>query len=130
MLLTYMQVAAAAFHGRSTPAQPQPDFQTAAVVRARVVAAKCVEHVVTAAKAELAQLAAKAQKGADAARRKAEEAQTGRLKAAEPEAQAEQQRGAVLSDDGAVSLEDADIPDVPFPSGESSQVGPDLDRLK
>ena len=122
----HVQVAAAAFafdEGRD-PAEPELEPPAAAVVRARVVAAKCVEQTIAAAKAELAQLAAQAQTRADAAQCRAEEAETERLKIAGAGTEAAQQQCASLRSDGAVSVEgDSDGPHVPPSTGESSQVG-------
>jgi hypothetical protein len=112
---------AATYEGEGAPELPPPESQTTAVVRARVTAAKCVERVVAAAKAELAHLAAQAE---TQARLRAKEAENGAVSTSRPGKESPREPpGPLLGDTAGVSHEDAAPPELPSSSGdESSQV--------
>ena len=116
---------AAGYEGGGSVPVHEEDAPMAAVVRARVTAAKCVNQAVAVARAELAQLAA----DADAAERKAaapacnEAAEV--ASPMESTSETEADRGiAIKTMDGqpGVSSADEDAPEPPDSGGEGSEV--------
>ena len=119
MRQTSTQVAAT-YEDNSAAEPPPEETQTAGVVRTRVTAARCVEQAVAAAKAELAQLAAQAERIAGAT---AEEAGNGAVSTDRAGNEAREQPGPVRRSNGGMSHEDGTMPESsPSSSEESSQV--------